>query len=81
MRVNANYETAYDAKAHAKFGKTDVNARAKFSDNIYGGASVQVKNGQVNVGAKVGKEYKVDSGLKINGKNVASVDACIKRGG
>ena len=78
VRVKANYETAYDAKVHAKIGKTDVNARAKFSDNIYGGASVQVKNGQVNVGAKVGKEYKVGAGLKINGKNVASVDASAK---
>ena len=76
--VNANYETAYDAKVHAKIGKTDVNARAKFSDNIYGGASVQFKNGQVNAGAKVGKEYKVGAGLKINGKNVASVDASAK---
>jgi hypothetical protein len=78
VSVKANYEEAYDAKAHAKVGNTDVGARAKFSDNTYGGASVQVKNGQVNVGANVGKEYKVGAGVTVNGQNLVSADASAK---
>jgi hypothetical protein len=78
VKVKANYEQAYDAKAHVKVGKTDVNARAKFSENTYGSASVQAKNGKVSAQAKVGREYKAGAGLKINGKNVASIDASAK---
>jgi len=78
VSVKANYEKAYDAKAHAKVGNTDVGARAKFSDNTFGGASVQVKNGQVNVGANVGKEYKVGAGVTVNGQNLVSADASAK---
>ena len=77
-QVKANYEKAYDAKAHVKVGKTDVDARAKFSDNTYGSASVQAKNGKLTAQAKVGKEYNAGAGLKINGKNVASIDASAK---
>jgi len=78
VKVKANYEKAYDAKAHIKVGNNDVKARAKYSDNTYGSASVQAKNGKLSVQAKAGKEYRAGAGLKINGKNIASIDASAK---
>jgi len=76
--VKANYEEAYDAKLHAKFGNTDVDARGKFSDNTYGSASAQFKDGKFNAEAKVGKEVKVGAGLTVNGQNIFSADASLK---
>ena len=76
--VKANYEEAYDAKLHAKVGNTDVGARGKFSDNTYGSASAQFKDGKFNAEAKVGKEYKVGAGLTVNGQNIVSADASLK---
>ena len=76
--VKANYEKAFDANAHAKFGNTDINARGRFSDNTYGSASAQFKNGQLNAQGKVGKEYKAGVGLTLNGNRVANIDASAK---
>jgi len=76
--VKANYETSYDAQAHITAGNTDVKARGKASENTYGNASVQFKNGQLNAQGKVGKEVSVGAGLTVDGKNVASIDASAK---
>ena len=76
--VKANYEKAFDANAHAKFGNTDINARGRFSDNTYGSASAQFKNGQLNAQGKFGKEYKAGVGLTLNGNRVANIDASAK---
>jgi len=77
-KFKANYEQAYDAKAHVKVGNTDVKARGRISENTYGSASVQAKNGKLNAQAKVGREYRAGGGLTLNGKKVASVDALAK---
>ena len=78
VSVNANYEEAYDAKFHVKIGNTDVGVRGKFSDNTYGSASAQFKDDKFNAEAKVGKEYKIGSGLTVNGQNIVSADASLK---
>ena len=76
--VKANIETSYDAQAHVTVGKTDVKARGKASDNIYGKVSAKSENGQFKAQAKVGREVSVGAELTVDGKKVASIDASAK---
>ena len=73
VQFKGNYERAFDANAHTKFGNTEIDARGRFSDNTFGSANAQLKNGQFNARANLGKEYNVGAGLALNGKNVASM--------
>ena len=56
----------------------NIESKASFTDSTYGGGSIQVIDGQLNANVKVGKEYKGNADVNINGNTIASVDASAK---
>lgn len=75
LGVKGNSKTEYNAQGNVKMNNLNVGAQAKASENTFGGASAQMKDGKFDANANIGREYNAKAEVNINGNPVASAEA------